>query len=106
MADAVRMRLQWRSICYFVLPSAVPGGDLMRSRGGALVTSDLREPRGRAHRAREPCGLPRERRGAYINGDAVVMDGGKMQSGGGGASTQLMLAWTDEQWEAIRPKKK
>jgi hypothetical protein len=43
---------------------------------------------------------------AYINGDAVVIDGGKMQSGGGGASTQSMLDWTDEQWEAIRPKKK
>ena len=26
---------------------------------------------------------------AYINGDAVVIDGGKMQSGGGGASTQI-----------------
>ena len=35
---------------------------------------------------------------AYINGDAVVIDGGKMQSGGGGASTQSMLDWTDEQW--------
>lgn len=71
------------------------------------VTSDLHEPRGRAHRAREPRGLPRERRGAaFINGDAVVIDGGKMQSGGGGASTQSMLDWTDEQWEAIRPKKK
>ena len=43
---------------------------------------------------------------AYINGDAVVIDGGKMHSGGGGASTQSMLDWTDEQWEAIRPKKK
>jgi len=43
---------------------------------------------------------------AYITGDAVVIDGGKMQSGGGGASTQSMLEWTDEQWEAIRPKKK
>ena len=32
------------SICYFVLPSAVPGGDLRRSCGGALVTSDLRGP--------------------------------------------------------------
>jgi hypothetical protein len=42
---------------------------------------------------------------AYINGDAVVIDGDKMQSGGGGASTQSMLDWTDEQWEAIRPKK-
>ena len=38
--------------------------------------------------------------------NAVVIDGGKMQSGGGGASTQSMLDWTDEQWEAIRPKKK
>ncbi len=40
------------------------------------------------------------------DGGAVVIDGGKMQSGGGGASTQSMLDWTDEQWEAIRPKKK
>ena len=43
---------------------------------------------------------------AYINGDAVVIDGSKMQSGGGGASTQSMLDWTDEQWEEIRLKKK
>ena len=44
---------------------------------------------------------------AYINGDAMVIDGGKMlQSGGGGASTQSMIDWTDEQWEAIRPKRK
>lgn len=44
---------------------------------------------------------------AYINGDAIVIDGGKMlQSGGGGASTQQMLDWTDEQWDAIRPKKR
>ena len=27
-----------------------------------------------------------------------------MQSGGGGASTQSMLDWTDEQWEEIRPE--
>ena len=44
---------------------------------------------------------------AYINGDAVVIDGGKMlQSGGGGANTAAMLDWTDEQWDALRPKKK
>jgi NAD(P)-dependent dehydrogenase (short-subunit alcohol dehydrogenase family) len=44
---------------------------------------------------------------AYINGDAIVIDGGKMlQSGGGGANTSAMLDWTDDQWEAIRPKKK
>ncbi len=43
---------------------------------------------------------------AYINGDAMVIDGGKMlQSGGGGANTSAMLDWTDEQWDAIRPKK-
>ena len=43
----------------------------------------------------------------YINGDAIVIDGGKMlQSGGGGASTGQMLDWTDEQWDAIHPKKK
>ena len=43
----------------------------------------------------------------YINGDAIVIDGGKMlQSGGGGANTQAMIDWTDEQWEAIRPKRK
>ena len=39
-------------------------------------------------------------------GGAVVIDGGKMRSGGGGASTQSMLDWTDAQWEAIRVKKK
>ena len=44
---------------------------------------------------------------AYINGDAIVIDGGKMlQSGGGGANTQAMIDWTDAQWEAIRPKRK
>jgi NAD(P)-dependent dehydrogenase (short-subunit alcohol dehydrogenase family) len=43
---------------------------------------------------------------AYINGDAVVIDGGKMlQSGGGGANTSAMLDWTDAQWDAIRPKR-
>lgn len=44
---------------------------------------------------------------ASINGDAIVIDGGKsLQSGGGGANTAAMLDWTDEQWDAIRPKKK
>jgi NAD(P)-dependent dehydrogenase (short-subunit alcohol dehydrogenase family) len=44
---------------------------------------------------------------AFINGDAIVIDGGKMlQSGGGGANTNAMIDWTDEQWDAIRPKKK
>jgi NAD(P)-dependent dehydrogenase (short-subunit alcohol dehydrogenase family) len=44
---------------------------------------------------------------AFINGEAVVIDGGKsLQSGGGGANTAAMLDWTDEQWDAIRPKKK
>ncbi len=43
---------------------------------------------------------------AYINGDAIVIDGGKsLQSGGGGANTSSMLDWTDEQWAAIRAKK-
>lgn len=43
---------------------------------------------------------------AYINGDAVVIDGGKMlQSGGGGANTSAMLDWSDAQWEALRPRK-
>jgi NAD(P)-dependent dehydrogenase (short-subunit alcohol dehydrogenase family) len=43
----------------------------------------------------------------FINGEAVVIDGGKsLQSGGGGANTAAMLDWTDEQWDAIRPKKK
>ena len=27
-------------------------------------------------------------------------------TGGGGANTSAMLDWTDEQWDAIRPKKK
>jgi len=31
----------------------------------------------------------------------VVIDGGKMQSGGGGASTQSMLDWTDPAEEEV-----
>ena len=47
------------------------------------------------------------RTNARSDGDDYVIDGGKMlQSGGGGANTQAMIDWTDEQWEAIRPKKK
>jgi hypothetical protein len=53
-----------------------------------------------------PFTVPSAMAKAGVLGDAVVIDGGKMQSGGGGASTQSMLDWTDEQWEAIRPKKK
>jgi len=42
----------------------------------------------------------------YINGDCIVIDGGKMlQSGGGGVNTSGMLDWTDEQWDALKPKK-
>ncbi len=42
----------------------------------------------------------------YINGDCVVIDGGKMlQSGGGGVNTAAMLDWTDQQWDALKPKK-
>lgn len=42
----------------------------------------------------------------YINGDCVVIDGGKMlQSGGGGANTSAMLDWSDDQWDALKPKK-
>ncbi len=41
---------------------------------------------------------------AFINGDAIVIDGGTMlQSGGGGANTQAMIDWSDEQWAALRP---
>jgi NAD(P)-dependent dehydrogenase (short-subunit alcohol dehydrogenase family) len=42
----------------------------------------------------------------YINGDCIVIDGGKMlQSGGGGVNTAGMLDWSDAQWDAIKPKK-
>ncbi|MEO8559061.1 MAG: SDR family oxidoreductase [Rhodospirillales bacterium] len=42
----------------------------------------------------------------YINGDCIVIDGGKMlQSGGGGVNTSGMLDWTDEQWDELKPKK-
>ena len=33
----------------------------------------------------------------YMNGSSIVTDGG---------NTSAMLDWTDEQWDALRPKKK
>ena len=36
----------------------------------------------------------------------VDWNGKALQSGGGGANTQAMLDWTDEEWDEIRPKKK
>ncbi len=54
--------------------------------------------------ARVPGGVRRTARVPWI---PIVIDGGKMlQSAGGGANTQAMIDWTDEQWEAIRPKRK
>jgi NAD(P)-dependent dehydrogenase (short-subunit alcohol dehydrogenase family) len=42
---------------------------------------------------------------AYITGECVVIDGGKMLiGGGGGVNTASMLDWTDEQWAELRKK--
>lgn len=41
----------------------------------------------------------------YINGEHVVIDGGRQYMSGGGSNTGEMLHWTDAQWDAIRPKK-
>ena len=41
---------------------------------------------------------------AYINGECVVIDGGKRYLGGAGTSTASMLDWSDAQWDAVREK--
>ncbi len=44
-------------------------------------------------------------RAGFINGETVVIDGGKSLQGVGGPSIRTMQDWTDEQWERLRPKK-
>jgi NAD(P)-dependent dehydrogenase (short-subunit alcohol dehydrogenase family) len=40
----------------------------------------------------------------YINGDLIVIDGGRWMQGVGGPSVRAMQGWTDEQWDAMRSK--
>ncbi len=40
----------------------------------------------------------------YINGHCVVIDGGKHLLGDGGSSTEMLLDWTDADWERMRAK--
>ncbi len=39
---------------------------------------------------------------AYINGEAVVIDGGKRWLGGSRSGGDEMLRWTDAQWDALK----
>lgn len=39
---------------------------------------------------------------SYINGDVIVMDGGRWMQGVGGPSSRAMQDWSDEQWQAMR----
>ena len=41
---------------------------------------------------------------SYINGDVIVMDGGRWMQGVGGPSARAMQDWTDEQWQAMRKR--
>lgn len=40
----------------------------------------------------------------YINGECVVIDGGRWMQGVGGPSFRAMQDWTDDQWAALREK--
>lgn len=40
----------------------------------------------------------------YINGDVIVMDGGKSLQGMNGAATAAMQDWDDARWDAVRQK--
>ena len=87
------------------------GGErVLIERRVPLLIVEYRKTSGRSRRAADDVHNDVHAAGMLADGisdgGAVVIDGGKMQSGGGGASTQSMLDWTDEQWEAIRPKKK
>jgi enoyl-[acyl-carrier-protein] reductase (NADH) len=42
---------------------------------------------------------------SYINGDCIVVDGGKQfLSGSAQNDTATLLGWTDAQWDALRTK--
>lgn len=41
---------------------------------------------------------------AYVNGEAVVIDGGKRFLGGARSGGEEMLDWTDAQWDATRAR--
>jgi NAD(P)-dependent dehydrogenase (short-subunit alcohol dehydrogenase family) len=43
-------------------------------------------------------------RAAYINGETVVIDGGKSLQGVYGASVRRMQDWSDEEWDAVRER--
>lgn len=43
---------------------------------------------------------------SFITGEIIAIDGGKQHTGGGGVGTTEMLAWTDADWDRIRPPKK
>ncbi|HYM31634.1 MAG TPA: SDR family oxidoreductase [Candidatus Cybelea sp.] len=39
---------------------------------------------------------------AYINGDCIIIDGGKHLLGDGGSSTDMLLGWSDAEWDQMR----
>jgi len=41
---------------------------------------------------------------SYVNGELVVIDGGRWMQGVGGPTFRSMQDWTDEQWDAMRSK--
>jgi NAD(P)-dependent dehydrogenase (short-subunit alcohol dehydrogenase family) len=41
---------------------------------------------------------------AYINGEMIVMDGGRWMQGVGGPSFRAMQDWNEDQWQAMRGK--
>ena len=40
----------------------------------------------------------------FINGECVVIDGGKQHLGDGGSQTEMLLDWTETDWAAMRDK--
>jgi NAD(P)-dependent dehydrogenase (short-subunit alcohol dehydrogenase family) len=40
----------------------------------------------------------------YVNGEVIVMDGGRWMQGVGGPSVSAMQGWDDAKWEAMRAK--
>jgi NAD(P)-dependent dehydrogenase (short-subunit alcohol dehydrogenase family) len=41
---------------------------------------------------------------AYVNGELVVIDGGRWMQGAGGPNARVMQSWTEEQWQALRKR--
>lgn len=81
----------------------------LRPEGANRKPAEAAIPLGRVGRHEELadlCAYLASDQAGFITGEIIAIDGGKQHTGGGGVGTTEMLAWTDADWERIRPPKK